>query len=295
MADPRDDEIKEITFGRKELDPEQEAQYREKIAAAKKGGISALKGSTPLGHIERPAMPDLTTRQGRQDGPSGLTQEGGVAPRPAGSPVLSPSTAAQLEQLQQAQKQGAQVQEEKAVLDEEEIKKAAAAAAKEDLFEMFDFGGAGGESERILNNKKRRKEIEDRCEPMNFEDLIMKDEVQQTVPIVPGKFEPRFRSMNPEESLFMKQYLAKDVSPSDAYSVEKFSLCQLACSLVSLNGQPFPDHRKPDGAPDEELFKIKLKKMMRKSGYIIADLAINYYWFDIRVRRLIAPEKLGNG
>jgi len=293
MADAREEEIKEITFGRKELDPEQEALYRERIALAKKGGISALKGSTPIGHIERPAMPDLTTRRGQQEGPAGLTPEGGVAPRPAGSPVLSSSTAAQLEQMQQAQNQ--ESQQEKKDLDEEGIKAAAkAAAAKDDLFDMFDFGGAN-EAERILNNKKRRKEIEDRCAPMDFQDLIMKDEVQQTVPIVPGKFEPRYRSMNPEESLFMKQYLAKDTSPSEAYSVEKFSLCQLACSLVSLNGQDFPDHRKPDGTPDEELFKIKMKKLMKKSGYIIADMAINYYWFDIRVRRLIAPEKLGNG
>lgn len=293
MADPREQEIKEITFGRKEIDPEQEAAYREKIAAAKKGGISALKGSTPIGHIERPSMPDLTSRRA-SEGPTGLTSEGGVAPRPQGSPVLSPQTQAQLEQMQQVQAQQAKAEGEKKLVGEDEVKKAAEAAAKEDLFDMFDFGGAG-EAERILNNKKRRKEIEDRCEPMNFEDLILKDEVRQTVPIKPGQFEPRFRTLSPEESLFIKQYLAKDVNASDAYSAEKFSLCQLTCSLVALNGQEFSDHRKPDGTPDEELFKIKMKKLMKKSGYIIADLAINYYWFDIRVRRLIAPERLGNG
>lgn len=293
MADPREQEIKEITFGRKELDPEQEAAYREKIAAAKKGGISALKGSTPIGHIERPAIPDLTSRKAAE-GPTGLTSEGGVAPRPQGSPVLSPQTAAQLEQMAQVQKQQESAGSDRKALDEEEVKKAAEAAAKEDLFDMFDFSG-GGEAERILNNKKRRKEIEDRCEPMNFEDLILKDEVRQTVPIKPGQFEPRFRSLSPEESLFIKQYLAKDTNASDAYAAEKFSLCQLTCSLVSLNGVDFPDHRKPDGTPDDELFKIKMKKLTKKSGYIVADLAINYYWFDIRVRRLIAPEKLGNG
>lgn len=285
MTDAREQEIKEITFGRKELDPEEEKAYREKIATARKGGISALKGSTPLGHIERPSIPDLTVKQ--KDGPTGLTSEGGVAPRPQGSPVLSPQTQAQLEQMQQVQKQ-------EKVIDEEEVKKGAEAAAKEDLFDMFDFSGTN-EAERILNNKKRRKEIEERCEPMNFEDLILKDEVRQTVPIIAGKFEPRFRSLTPEESLFLKQFLAKDQNQSEAYSVEKFSLCQLTCALVSLNGQDFPDHRKPDGTPDEDLFKVKLKKLNKKSGYIIADLAINYYWFDIRVRRLIAPEKLGNG
>lgn len=289
MSDAREEEIKTISFGKKELDPEQEADYRDRIALARKGGISALKGSTPLGHVERPSIPDLTSRKATE-GPTGLTSEGGVAPRPQGSPVLSPQTAAQLEQMQRAQAQQTKTE----VLDEEEVKKGAEAAAKEDLFDMFDFGGAG-EAERILNNKKRRKEIEDRCEPMNFDDLILKDEVRQTVPIKPGQFEPRFRTMSPEESLFMKQFLAKDVNANDAYSVEKFSLCQLACALVSLNGQDFPDHRKPDGTPDEDLFKIKLKKLMKKSGYIIADMAINYYWFDIRVRRLIAPDRLGNG
>lgn len=291
MVDKREQEVKEITFGRKELDPEQEAAYRDRIAAARKSGVSALKGSTPIGHIERPSMPDLTTRKS-SDGSSGLTSEGGVAPRPPGSPVLSAATAAQLEQLQQAQKQE---QNNKPTLDEEAVKKAAEEAkAKEDLFDMFDFSGAN-ESERILNNKKRRKEIEDRCTPMDFEDLIMRDEVRQIVPIIPTKFEPIYRTLSPEESLFIKQYLAKDANVSDAYSAEKFSLCQLTCALVSLNGVDFPDHRKPDGSPDEELFKIKLKKLMKKSGYIVADLAINYYWFDLRVRRLIAPEKLGNG
>lgn len=289
----REQEIKEITFGRKELDPEQEAAYREKIANARKGGIAALKGSTPIGHIERPAMPDLTTRKGSDSAPSGL-QDGGVAPRPPGSPVLSASTQAQLEQMQAAQAAQAVAGPKPVSLNEDEIKKAAEAAAKDDLFDMFDFGSQG-EAEKILNNKKRRKEIEDRCEPMNFEDLILKDEVRQTAPILPGKFEPRFRTLNPEESLFMKQFLAKEQSPNEGYSAEKFALCQLACSLVSLNGVDFPDHRKPDGTPDEELFKVKLKRLMKKSAYIIADMGLNYYWFDIRVRKLLAPDKLGNG
>jgi hypothetical protein len=289
-ADPREAEVKEITFGRKELDPEQEAAYRQKIADARKGGVGALKGSTPVGHIERPSMPDLTSQKGT-GGPSGLTSEGGVAPRPPGSPVLSASTQAQLEEMQRVQGKG---QTPAQGLDEDAVKKAAEAAAKEDIFEMFDFSG-GGEAERVLNNKKRRKEIEDRCAPMNLEDLIMKDEVQQTVPVLPGKFEPRFRTLNPEESLFLKQFLAKESSPNESYAAEKWGLCQLACSLVSLNGADFPDHRKPDGTPDEELFKVKLKRLMKKSGYLIADMSINYYWFDIRVRRLLAPEKLGNG
>jgi hypothetical protein len=286
VADKKAADTGVITFGGHGLDSESESIYREKIRQAK-GGVNALKGASPLGEVERPAMPDFDAvqrmpRASSQNQPN--PQSGGVQPRPAGSPVLTSETREQLAQLGNAMSQP-QV--------EEEIKKEVQ-DNKEELFDAFDFM-AQGEAERILNNKKRRKEIEERCEPMKLEDLILKDEVAQTVPIVPGKFEATFRTLNPEESLFIKQLLAKETAPSESYALEKFSLCQLACAIVSLNGADFPDHRKPDGTPDEELFKVKLKKLMKKSGYVIADLGLNYIWFDIRVRKLLSPDKLGNG
>jgi hypothetical protein len=288
MPDVREEEIKTITFGRKELDPSDEAEYKARIEAAKKKGINSLKGSTPLGHVERPQMPDLSGGRTGIDGPTGLTPEGGVQPRPPGSPVLSASTKAQLEALGKATTQ------EQSKLDEEAIKKEAE-SKKEDLLDMFDFG-AQTEAERVLNNKQRRKDIESRCTPMSFEDLLMKDEVQQTVPIISGKFEPRFRTLSPEESLFIKQFMSKEEekSPTDSYAMEKFALCQLACALVSINGEDFPDHRNNQGEPKEDLFRTKLKRLSKKSGYIVGDLGLNYLWFDIRVRKLINPDAVGN-
>jgi hypothetical protein len=293
MTDRREEEIKTIAFGRKELDPDEEAAYKEKIAAAKLKGVNALKGSTPIGHMERPQMPDLL--KGAAGGAAaipGLTPEGGVAPRPPGSPVLSHQTAEQLAAMQKAQ---VKASTEEAKIDEEAVKTEVEDEVKEGILDLFDYRGQG-EAERILLNKKRRKDIESRCEPMSFEDLLMKDEVQQVVPIIPGKFEPRFRSTSPDESLFLKQFMAKEEerSPSDGYAAEKFALCQLAIALVSINNEEFPDHRNKNGDPDEALFKVKLKKLRKKSGYIIADLGINYMWFDIRVRKLIAPDVLGN-
>lgn len=281
-----DEGLKTITFGRKELDPSDEAAYREKIAKAKQGGLSALKGSTPLGHVERPQMPSLAPAT--VSTPSGLTEEGGVAPRPPGSPVIRPETQQQLLAMQEAQKKLAEEEQSKKPEEKKD-------EATEDLLEMFDFAGQN-EAERILNNKKRRREIEGRCSEMSFEDLIMRDEVQQIVPIRDdGKFTVIFRSLTPEESLFIKQYMAKEQSPNEGYMLEKYSLCQLCCSLISINGKAFVDHRDSDGSPDEVLFKKKLNQLMKKSGYIIADLGVNYMWFDLRVRKLIAPEKLGNG
>lgn len=283
--------IKEITFGAKELDPDKEAAYYKQIADARaKNPLSALKGSTPVGHVERPQIPRMGRPPSIDDVP-GLTPEGGVAVRPSGSPILSAATQSQLEAMGTASKVAESEAEKKSV--EEEAKKAVE-DKKEELFDMFDFGGQN-EAERVLNNKKRRQEIEKRCEPMAIEDLLMRDEVRQLVQIVPDKFFVVFRSLTPEESLFIKQILAREQAPSDSYALEKYSLLQLACSVVSINGKEFTDHRNKDGDPQDDLFKLKMKQLMKKSGYVINDLGINYMWFDIRVRKLLTSDTLGNG
>lgn len=279
-----------IEFGkRREIDPDDEKAYREKIERAKKpGGLAALKERDPVGGAPKPQNLPLLQKNAPQT-VSGL-QDGGVQPRPAGSPLLSPETQQQLEAVQKAQSG-------QPALDEQEVKKQAQAAQEEEVFDsVFDWAGRD-ESERTLNNKKRRAAIESRCSPMKLEDLIMRDEVQQVIPIVPDQFWVKLRSYSPAESLFIKQVIAKEQKKedNDQYLIEKYSLCQITCALLSLNGKDFPDHRNSNGEPTEELFKIKLKMVMKKSVYVVADLMLNYAWFDIRVRKLLAPDDIKNG
>ena len=271
-----------VVFGGGEIDPQQEKSYRAQIAAARKGGgLSSLKGGDPVGIAPKAAVPAMAR-------PSERAPADGVQPRPPGSPLLSPQTAQQLQDLaaaQVAQAEQAKVEEKK----EDEKKQ------DEDLFDAFDFTGRN-EAERVLNNKKRRKDIEDRCEPMKLEDLIMRDEVQQLVPVLPGKFEITFRSMTPDDNLYIKRYIAKnDTGQSDQYVLEKFGMCQLTCTVVAINGRALPDYRNSDGSVDDALFEKKLKMLLKKSAYVVADLGINYSWFDIRVRKLLNPDSLGNG
>ena len=283
-----------INLGQKELSPADEAAYREKIKAAKAGApLSSFKGSTPVGGESKVQMPLLQNQ--RRESVEGPTQQG-VTPRPPGSPAIRPETQAQLDAAIKAGQVQETKEEEQKVLDE---KKLANEARMAQLFDSFDFNDQGKNIERILDNKKRKKEIEDRCKPMNFEDLLLNDEVKQTVPIIPEKFEPTFRSLTPIESLYIKQRMSKEIIQTDQYLGEKYNLLLLTCCLVDINGQPFPDHRKHSGDGtfdvEDKLFDDKLAAMMRKSGYIIADLGINYYWFDIRVRQLLNPDDLKNG
>ncbi len=272
-----------VVIGRQELDPEDIKKYQDKIRSAKAGDVSSLKGSTPLGHVPKQTNTPILVPQ--KQVAASISSEGGVQPRPPGSPILRPETAQQLQDaMNSGLKSEAMEKEVKKDLEEE----------KEDLFEMFDFSGKN-EAERILNNKKRRKEIESRCEAMKLEDLILKDEVQQEVPIIPDRFVVRYRSATPYENLFIKRLMSDEKVTSDQYLLEKYSLCQLTCALVSINGATFPNHLDETGLPNEDLFHKKMKMVMKKSAYVIADLGINFYWFDLRVRRLLNPDDLKNG
>lgn len=283
-----EDKNEPIRLGRPELSPQDTESYRKKINMAKSGLTNSLKGSTPLGGIQRQTGTPLLVPQKTQQPVSALNETGGVQPRPPGSPLLSAETAHQLQQLNEAQKKQTeeqQVAESAPKADIEETK---------DFFELMDFNRLS-ENERILNNKIRRKEIEDRCSQIRLEDLVLQDEVKQFVPIVPGKFFVEFRSTTPTESLFVKRLMADEKVTADQYLMEKYSLYQVTCSLVSINGVDLPSHRDEHGEPNEDLFMRKLKMILRKSLPIIADIGLNFYWFDLRVRRLLNPEDLKNG
>lgn len=288
-----DEPIGAINLGNKEISPEEQSEYMARIRAAKAASpLGSLKGKEVIGGVARPSMPLLQRRAA--EGAATAPQEG-VVPRGPGAPVLRPETAQQLEAAVKAGQEQTKVEEEKKEVD---AKKAEEEARLARLFEEFDFGDNRGQVDKILDNKKRRQEIESRCKEMDFEDLLMKDEVEQRVPIIPGKFEPKFRSLTPIETTYLAQRMSKETVQTDRYLGEKYNLLLLCCSLVDINGTPFPDHRKitREGFElDDKLFEEKLRVIMRKSAYIIADLGVNYMWFDIRVRKLLNPDAAKNG
>lgn len=281
------EEKKEVVFGEKMITAAEKLEYQRRIENSRNKTVNAVKGIEPVGREPRPVMPDFSKIRTAKESAASI-EDGGVVPRPAGSPTLRPETEQQLKEVIAAQSQNIKADAEKKMEEESKEK-------KDDIFSMVDFGDQRNTTDRIFDNKKRREEIEARCVPMKFEDLLYKNEVEQKVPILPGKFEPVFRSVTPEESLFIKKFISKEDETSDQYLLEKYNLCLLTCSLVSLNDKLLPDHKDSSGNVDEKLFEAKLKVMMKKSGYVVADLGINYTWFDIRVRKLITADGLKNG
>lgn len=150
----------------------------------------------------------------------------------------------------------------------------------------------------LLNNDEQKRIVESRLSQLDLTDLVVTGQVRQTVPIIPGTFEPEFQSYAAEEDLSIKRLIgeeAESLKPSDRYILDKYQLMGLTIALVSINKHQFPDYRSADGKFDEEKFWVKYAIVARLNYHMMASLMVNWFWFDMRVRRLFKAEELGNG
>lgn len=172
-------------------------------------------------------------------------------------------------------------------------------AALFDEMDEFDMGRLKSALFKdLLNNDEQKRIIESRLKPLDLTELIITAQIHQTVPIVPGVFEPEFQSYAGEEDLCVKRLIGEEVKslePSDRYILDKYQLMGLTIALVSINSYKFPDYRDSSGKFNEEAFWAKYAIVSRLNYHMMASLMVNWFWFDMRVRRLFKAEELGNG
>ena len=270
------------------------------------------------GSMYASAQPNLAHKYGVMRGGQKLAPQSiGQAPR-----TLSKETMDGLRAVQEAQSQRQTVDGEDARIEREAAAGAAGAAGRlgnaptdgpavnpqasqKNLVEAvkklddFDYNTFREMMMKdIINNDEQREVIEKRCKPLDITDLIMSGFVTQRVPIIPGKFEPEFRSMSGDEDLAIKRLVmaeSKGVEVSERYLLDKFSMMSVTVGLFAVNGNPTPSHQDAKGNFDEEAFWKKFAIVTKYPFHMLASLGVNYFWFDIRVRKLFVAEKMGNG
>ena len=200
--------------------------------------------------------------------------------------VLRPETVQDLEKLSDLQKTAEQIQQK-----ESESEEAKAAAVEKQIVDdaarqAAELGSLMSEGEwNLLNNPTRRKEIESRLKPLKIEDIVVYGEVRQEVPVVPDKCVFFFRSSSGAEDLAVKRMMFGEQG-GDRYMLDKFSLMNLALGVVSINGMMLPSHLDDKKKFDEKLFQKKFDMLMRFPIQLLADMGVQYMWFDHRVRQL---------
>lgn len=203
-----------------------------------------------------------------------------LVPRPAGA-GLRPDTVAGLNKLAAAQEQEKKTDSELEKINQE----------IEDIDDEFVTDEFGNRVRSLLANKERKKAIENRCMPMDFDDLLMKGSVEQRVPIFPGKFEPTFRSTHGHEDDYLNERMGR-FRGSDRQIMDLFSLYRLTCGLVKINNRVLPTHLGQNGRIDEKNFDNKFEMVAALATQVLADLSVNYSWFIRRVEKLLVFDNI---
>lgn len=169
----------------------------------------------------------------------------------------------------------------------------------QDALNYFDYERMARETPPLLK-EERRKVIEARLSSMDFEDLITKREIEQVVPVIPGKFEITLRTVREREHMWVLEYIYRKTGvTSAAYIEEMTGVCKLVCGLKGINGRPIPDHRINLGQPNEEIdekkFEEKLSIVLGFPIQLVADLGVQFNWFAMRVTDLFSVDNLKNG
>jgi len=232
-----------------------------------------MRDSRPQVAVPQQAIDQANAGQMKQASPGEFVNP----PRPEGA-GLRAETVQQLEAVAKANT----TTEEKKKLDEDVNNIHEEISSMDDVFETNEFGDR---VKSILNNKQRRDAIESRCDALLIDALITHGEIRQRVPVVPGKFEPTFRSVGGNEDLFVKRLMSPERG-SDQYILDKYSVLNLVIGLYALNGKPLPSHLDQNGDPDDKLFQAKFKIVSKMPLAMLADLSVNYTWFGRRLQKL---------
>lgn len=149
----------------------------------------------------------------------------------------------------------------------------------------------------ILNNDEQRKIIESRLESMDLASYIVDGFVTQYVRIN-SKLAYTFQSVDGETDLALKRLIvteAKGFSVDDRYVLDRYAIMSMTCALVEVNNIKLPSYFDSEGHFNADLFWVKFTKVAKLGVHLLASVGINAYWFDIRVRKLLLAESLGNG
>lgn len=305
-------------------DPDRVADYKNKIAAAKKkespkSGVpmpdvphmgdleQAQKEGRPLAPGAKPFDPEEYTRMVQQ----GNAVHGIGGAYPANQELAGFKTREQAENHQEALRgleALAEAQRNRPAATEEpeestESEKVDEEEDKENVDDILNDMGPDQMSSlmvQIQQRKKdmaRRKSIENRCSEMDLEAILLAQDARQTIKVVPKKFVLELRALNGEEDSYVKDRVWDEVphNASDLYYQTRVALTTVAIGLTKLNGKELLDTRDAEGKPDEDKVAKKLAMLTKYPMFVLADIITNFGWFEERCRALLDYDSVKNG
>ncbi|MEC8306976.1 MAG: hypothetical protein VXZ72_03920 [Chlamydiota bacterium] len=140
----------------------------------------------------------------------------------------------------------------------------------------------------------KRKEIEERIEPISIDDLFVSGELQQVVPIRPGRLEVVFKTLKGAEDLYIKNRLKEVRNDVVRYAEDRFVYMLLCAHIHSFNGKVFTPFLK-EGGIDELSFDRRFEELCNIPNILIEEIWVHYRWFEERVKDALREDNLKSG
>lgn len=195
--------------------------------------------------------------------------------------ALSPKTAAGLEAL-------AQVQETHKISDETLLRE----MGREEPEEEDEFAGMTPDEVR---EKKLRTAVEERLSPIDISPYFVGGSVMQHVPIIPDKFEVKYRTVTDLEETYVDSELVEEGEISPRQFLRRTNEWALATHIEALNGTKWPPIFDGDGTVNEKAMKLRMGNVRKLHTPVFNLLVSNLQWFLDRVNNSLTVEVLGNG
>ena len=142
-----------------------------------------------------------------------------------------------------------------------------------------------------VDNERTRKKIESRCSPMDFEDLILSGRVMQRIPIIPGKLEVTFQSLQTRDLMWLDSERSTRFPQDSMEGVAWSGYAKLTMSLVGVNTHDYISCFDKDGVVDQEQFERRYNHLVKNNDKMTEILFVNYGWFEDRVLRMFSTEE----
>jgi hypothetical protein len=156
----------------------------------------------------------------------------------------------------------------------------------------FDMEGLIRARNSLLSDE-RRVAIEKRLKQLDISDMVTKREIQQKVPVVPGRLEFTFRTLSQNENIFCLRYVY-EFPGSEAYANEMLNTAKLVCSIVAINDAMLHNHMR-DREVDRDEFQNKWDQVVSFPVQMVGDMSVQLIWFNNRVNKLFDIGNLKNG
>ena len=218
---------------------------------------------------------------------------------------LRPETVEGIAGIHEQQKMAARAAAEKQAAEERMQRELEEAKAAEDAARQAQIGGEfqwdalkSALEDNPLLRPGVREHIESQVSSIPNNEVKIADillgRARQIVPVT-DDLNVVYQTIKGHEDLLIKRMLREDYDQLDMYFNTKRDLLSLAISLSSINGREMPGLEGPDGRATEETLKQRMDAVLDLPLPLLASLAVNYTWFDLRVKRKMAPSVLKNG